>query len=213
MSNRCFTQPSQKISSLHEYLLVGNVGTSIVICMRLKLDYVLDLVINSKDYFKSFSLLSRAWLHQERPLSPRVLYFAGHGLSWECKQGSICKCSFIVTASTHHKVDHAKYCTPDPDIDADMIFTTSSQIISAEDLISFSSSESRWSRFLSNHFSLNMTHKNDMLPSLSGRVKEWIFYKNDEYLTGLWKNTLVSDLIWFTTASFSRSWGYRSPSW
>jgi hypothetical protein len=39
-----------------------------------------------------FPLLTRAWVFQERLLSPRVLHFSGKELVWECKERGDCQC-------------------------------------------------------------------------------------------------------------------------
>ncbi|KAF2245985.1 HET-domain-containing protein [Trematosphaeria pertusa] len=42
---------------------------------------------------QQFPLLSRAWVFQERILSPRVLHFCKSELVWECRQLSVCECA------------------------------------------------------------------------------------------------------------------------
>ncbi|KAI1295272.1 heterokaryon incompatibility protein-domain-containing protein [Xylaria venustula] len=49
-------------------------------------------------------LLSRAWVYQERVLSPRVLHFLPDELMWECKSGSECECQGITPNSLESKV-------------------------------------------------------------------------------------------------------------
>jgi Heterokaryon incompatibility protein (HET) len=41
---------------------------------------------------KSFPLLERGWVYQERFLSPRVLHFGPHELVWECTEEVDCEC-------------------------------------------------------------------------------------------------------------------------
>jgi hypothetical protein len=40
-----------------------------------------------------FPLLSRAWVYQERLLSPRVLHFLRNELMWECQEMCVCECN------------------------------------------------------------------------------------------------------------------------
>jgi hypothetical protein len=42
-----------------------------------------------------YPLLSRAWVFQERLLSPRVLHFCNSELIWECRQGANCECGWF----------------------------------------------------------------------------------------------------------------------
>ncbi|ORX97177.1 heterokaryon incompatibility protein-domain-containing protein [Clohesyomyces aquaticus] len=50
-----------------------------------------------------FPLLSRAWVFQERLLSPRFLHFCEEELVWECRQLSICECGNISSDSSPSK--------------------------------------------------------------------------------------------------------------
>jgi hypothetical protein len=56
----------------------------------------------------SYPLLSRAWVFQERILSPRILHFGEAELLWECMEYYTCECtSSIQTFTDHPKAQHA----------------------------------------------------------------------------------------------------------
>jgi hypothetical protein len=47
-------------------------------------------------FMKNYPLLSRAWVFQERMLSPRVLHFCRSELVWECRETAKCECGGFV---------------------------------------------------------------------------------------------------------------------
>jgi hypothetical protein len=55
-----------------------------------------------------YPLLSRAWVFQERLLSPRVLHFCGSELVWECRETTTCECGSLTDTSSpggeYHRV-------------------------------------------------------------------------------------------------------------
>jgi hypothetical protein len=52
----------------------------------------------------TWPLLKRAWVFQERLLSPRLLHFSFGELIWECRHVSACECSAI---ASQQKDDHS----------------------------------------------------------------------------------------------------------
>ncbi|KAK8209248.1 heterokaryon incompatibility protein-domain-containing protein [Phyllosticta capitalensis] len=91
-------------------------------------------------------LLKRAWVYQERLLSPRTLHFGNQELLWECKEISTCQCGLS--------------------IDNDL------------------------------------TKESDRLPAIAGVAKRMQSIQGrEDYLAGLWKESLLEDLLWRRTSS------------
>jgi hypothetical protein len=69
---------------------------------------------------------------------------------------------------------------------------------------------------VTDHSVLDMSNEKDILPSVSGFVKQRLStpsHLGDEYLARLWKSTLVRDLLWTTGEIFARPRKWRAPSW
>jgi hypothetical protein len=62
---------------------------------------------------------------------------------------------------------------------------------------------------------LRLTYASDLLPALSGVVKQMGEFRQGRYLAGLWEDNLVMDLIWKTPLSQhpKRAKPWRAPTW
>ncbi|KAH7070451.1 heterokaryon incompatibility protein-domain-containing protein [Paraphoma chrysanthemicola] len=80
----------------------------------------------------------------------------------------------------------------------------------------------RWGRIVQDYFRRSLTFPSDIFPALSGIVKVVAAQLQDEYAAGLWKRTIIQDLLWYfttrpgstdlsTTATTAEVW--RAPSW
>jgi hypothetical protein len=142
-------------------------------------------------------LLTRAWVFQERLLSPRVLHF-GEELAWECREKSYCECS---GASHKLKIDHA-----------------TSLLSKSSD----STLHDQWRSLVMRFTWLRLTHEADRLPALSGAAKQFQKRLRKRYLAGLWEDNLLEDLLWYASPERGqeeqryytrRPSEWRSPSW
>lgn len=77
-----------------------------------------------------------------------------------------------------------------------------------------------WSVIVRDYSSRNLTYSMDKLPALSGLANEICERTGDEYLAGLWKNSLYDHLLWchqhmVVGNETIRAWppSYRAPSW
>lgn len=87
----CFTMPSRQIHDAHKIvtdaykIAVADLdGKPIEVYARKALEHFSSHFYSTEEelrrFIKSFPPLSRAWVHQERLMSPRVLHFAGYEL-------------------------------------------------------------------------------------------------------------------------------------
>jgi len=74
-----------------------------------------------------------------------------------------------------------------------------------------------WSNIVRQFSECNLTFENDKLPAISGIAKWMASQVNDEYLAGLWRRDLESQLLWYSSKHLQDSphlWRtYRAPSW
>ncbi|KAK2669096.1 Heterokaryon incompatibility, partial [Fusarium oxysporum f. sp. vasinfectum] len=149
-----------------------------------------------EDAFPDFPLLTRGWVYQERMLSPRTLYFGCQELLWECLYGRTCECSYAsywlqeVDKGEFH--DHIKE-TPSRNLDTKL------------DLL--------WREMVIQYSHLRLTYSSDKLPALSGLAEAIRRKTGQTYLAGLWRDTLLLDMCWFSTSKEQQEKQWRAPSW
>lgn len=161
----------------------------------------------------------RAWVAQERLLSPRILHFGSHQLLWECQRMEACESfpngiprsrdpmSFIVR--TGLKRLRASSNT--------LMKNASEENLPSMKLKAYE----YWDGIVDLYTRCNLTRKEDKLIALSGVAKEIGMIIDDEYLAGLWKRFLPNQLLWFVSHPLSADGGqpssrpstYRAPSW
>jgi hypothetical protein len=142
-------------------------------------------------------LLQRAWVFQERVLSPRVVYFTTDGIYYECMQDS-----------------RSDWFTGD-------WFTGGSGPESRSMFRALPSDGyvDPWRKIIFNYTSLSMSFEKDKLPAISGVAKHVASsraadgFDPGQYLAGLWEKTLASDLTWHSTSPRTRPMQWRAPSW
>ena len=116
-----------------------------------------------------FPLLDRAWVYQERLLSPRVLHFGAQELLWECMEECRCECTpWETLAVAHPKIDHSEAL----------------KSLSLRDL------GERWREIVKESSQLSLTVTSGRLAILSGIAQQMQSLRKGSYLGGLWDDTL-----------------------
>lgn len=144
---------------------------------------------------QDFPLLQRAWVLQERLLSPRVLHFGRHELMWECMEATACECSFLdhVEPENINKIMHHRSFVPGNQSHAAL--------------------GEKWHAIVSSYSWLAMTYGKDKLQAISGMARQMNRALNDTYIAGLWKSSLITDMLWETYDPQARPSPWRSPTW
>ena len=124
-------------------------------------------------------LLRRAWVFQERLLSPRVIHFAACQLIWECK--------------SMWKSQHGSF---------DLDWTNGDYFHEPKtEHVPFKRPEDNelenWRRILVAYTQLDITYSKDRLPALAAVVKRIMLSRpGDTYIAGLWRDSIIQDLLW-----------------
>ncbi|KAF2030434.1 hypothetical protein EK21DRAFT_65452, partial [Setomelanomma holmii] len=147
-------------------------------------------------------LFKRAWIFQERYLSPRFLHFAFNELIWKCKEGIECECNQDGESKTMDTVDAG----------------FSGSIIHSKHI---SRVHIAWRMVVEDYTNLNLSYATDRLPALSGIPKRFMAIRpGDTYIAGLWRHSLLRDLLWRRPLGVEseinfppRSRRWRVPSW
>ncbi|KAF2824998.1 HET-domain-containing protein [Ophiobolus disseminans] len=152
----------------------------------------------------SFPLLQRGWVFQERLLSPRILHFADEELIWECKQSVRCECGSTETKNGFSRISA-------------YVEERETPFSNLEPLSKQNHALASWNLVVSDYAACSLTYQRDAFPALSGIAKVFAASLQDEYVAGLWKSTLVSQLLWYfrsingETVTKVNTW--RAPSW
>ena len=143
---------------------------------------------------KSMPLLTRAWVYQERRLSTRTIHFGKYQVYWECKTQFASEdagedMTWNKKADASRSVEYAAW--GDKFIDC-----------------------THWQRMLSEYTTLRLTYEKDRLPAIAALANRMskVREADDVYIAGVWKNSILSDLWWFTHGEKPRS-TRMAPSW
>jgi hypothetical protein len=135
-----------------------------------------------QDHKESAPLLQRAWVYQERTLSPRTVHMHSSEMIWSCKFRLRCECKALDE-------------TPSPSADWS---APKDKIANLSKLSNKHESHGLWRRIIEDYILLDLTHESDRLPALSGLASffEAQFPASGKYMAGLWEGDLARDLLW-----------------
>jgi hypothetical protein len=141
-------------------------------------------------------LYHRGWTMQERILSPRVLVFTRDQLVWNCQTQNMTESGIEM-----HPLGQQRLQT--------------SHVLGDAHALQF------WRSVVQDYSSRYLSNATDKLPALSGLAAALYQRTGDEYLAGLWRKSVLDDLLWMHKAIYSRGNrvapsrqpGYRAPSW
>jgi hypothetical protein len=137
---------------------------------------------------KSFPLLDRGWVYQERLLSPRVVHFCSGELVWECQEDTTCECERILTyGNANDRANKEQWARAQTKV----IHSISLQNGTKSLLLA-----SRWRQMVVEYTRLRLTVKLDRLPALAGLARQSQGVRGCRYLFGLWEDSLLEDLLW-----------------
>ena len=149
---------------------------------------------------------TRGWTLQERLLSPRIVHFSELEMIWECDTYNVCECG-NERGLSNLKVTHRNRRPLDA-ID-----------------IPYSTLGLNWHDVDREFSGRNLTYIEDRLPAISGLAAAMHANDASDYLAGLWRSSLPSGLLWYSTTNGSSFFGekscligrrhtaYYAPSW
>jgi len=126
----------------------------------------------------------RVWTLQEQQLSRRILHYTKSEMVWECFEQRYCECRRDSGPSQRQL--------------GSLQIETSVEVYR------------QWSLVIREYTNCALTYEGDKLPAISGLATRFqaiitkISGGTDEYLAGLWKGNLASDLCWLPSDSADR---------
>ena len=171
-------------------------------------------------------LTHRAWVLQERLLSPRILHFGGQQIMWQCRTRSLAE-GFCDTdnppvegipgaiESTLRKELLESPHPVSPKASMEMR-TQATQATVPETLYPLPSSiYGQWYHIVQVYAHLRLTRSADKLPAIAGIAQQVHLRTGDTYLAGLWKSDIKRGLLWvyLPPSAMTRPSTPRAPSW
>ena len=159
-------------------------------------------------------LIKRAWVLQERLLAPRVLHFGQNELLWECceMEASETYPKGLLPALAMGTSPHFKRLDP-------LVEGRRLRQYGLQEMDPRFFGQELWKRVVENYSACLLTNGGDKLIALSGIAKRMSRIVGDEYVVGMWKFCLESQLLWWAQHRRQanhepsvRSAEYRAPS-
>lgn len=141
----------------------------------------------------------RAWILQERVLSPRILHF-GHGqLFWECCMESATEIyptglPPFLKASLQHEDGELKNLDPG-----------TQRTIRSRTMDRRRGAYQIWARIVQKYSECGLTNSSDKLVALSGLAKRIKSIVDDEYVAGMWRSHLPLQLFWVSSSDLGKT--------
>ncbi|KAK1758931.1 heterokaryon incompatibility protein-domain-containing protein [Echria macrotheca] len=145
-------------------------------------------------------LCQRAWVYQEKMLSPRTVHFHANEMVWECAEKGFCECGYLDMVTHLRIFKH---------------FITNLSSLSRKDPLE---PHSIWRMIVERYYKLSLTYEADRLPALAGLAARFAQHLPEHadhmYLAGLWRDTLAIDLLWYLKSPGTRlRLPHGPPSW
>ena len=129
-------------------------------------------------------LNKRAWVLQERVLARRILHFTKHEIIWECRS--------VIASETWPSSIFGRHTSW---LKAPMMPQHHAIDLSI-DRISYNRTYEYWGAIQSLYSSTDITFPDDRLVAISGIAKAFEKLLDDTYVAGLWKSSMLTDLLW-----------------
>lgn len=147
-------------------------------------------------------LQNRAWAFQERLLPPRTLHFAGDQIFWECFDRCLSESNpdtDIRRTRTSHAGNHCSVKEQFASVCRDGNLKLALDV---------------WNELTVAYSRRAVTYGSDKMVALSGIAAEMaLAFKPDDYLAGIWRQSLPESLLWHTLPVAIPAQQYRAPSW
>ncbi|KAL8719116.1 MAG: hypothetical protein Q9225_003828 [Loekoesia sp. 1 TL-2023] len=155
----------------------------------------------------------RGWVLQERLLAPRVLHFCPNQLVWECAELDAAEAYPEGLPAILANIGKTKFKSLDSLTDGKR-----QRYGVARDSDSRFFAHELWRNIVGTYTRCALTNPGDKLVALSGIAKRMRAIIKDEYVVGMWRRYLASELLWWVNDHWRRDFlpsnrpHYRAPS-
>ncbi|KAK0737889.1 heterokaryon incompatibility protein-domain-containing protein [Schizothecium vesticola] len=151
--------------------------------------------------------LTRGWIYQELFLSPRLAFFLGSEIVWQCQEHTECQCS------PHEQVG---VWGPDARFGSGRLRHLNGVRRAFQNQPSLSPSDAAayWWSHIEAYSSCQLTNPSDKLPAIQGLAARMApELRLGSYIAGVWENSLLIDLAWDAPHRGTRPAKWRAPTW
>lgn len=143
------------------------------------------------------SLANRAWVLQEHVLCSRIIHFTHTEVVFECRTAFRCECR-----------PSPKRAATSPGL-IPKVCSAVNRPSKAQ-----KSPWKTWHHFVARYTKRQLTFPSDKLPAISGLASQFSIATDSKYLTGLWHENLIMDLLWTSSNVKLRAYpdGRTSPT-
>ncbi|KAK4455295.1 heterokaryon incompatibility protein-domain-containing protein [Podospora aff. communis PSN243] len=161
---------------------------------------------------------SRAWALQERLLSPRTLEFSSHQIRWLCPWALARQdpgwydgwCLRPKWSTYQGAVDEYRDFVHRQVSKLPLHFDDPAMLLPARDKQQV---REEWRDLVTKYTFRNLTNPEDRILAFSGVANEYAAFFRDAYLAGLWRSSLLQELLWYTRPPRPTPTSFQGPSW
>lgn len=197
------------------------------ICEIHRADSVFSVRIQHTDLVKSHQvsslpLFERAWVFQERFLSPQVVHFAADELFWEDATTIACECLgslnlLDTTLKTGSSQSVLSLTSRPKDWPTRPLYNLCGDLrkyhLKPSKFADTSKRTLWWHKIVQEYTRMHLTFESDIFPALQGVAHLMQQGRNCAYYAGLWEDSMVEDLLWYCKEPHKRPKEYRAPTW
>ncbi|KAI9154740.1 HET-domain-containing protein [Paramyrothecium foliicola] len=168
---------------------------------------------SANTHFDTGPLFSRAWVVQERLLSPRVLHFAQDQVYWECRKQILSEDGAAVKESQFGKLREWFFTGIQAGPNGPSVTNPIGEPVTSSSEIWF---VNFWSEFVQFFSRKNLTVPSDKIPALRGIAQRLAVATNLKFIAGLFFDdapTALRALMWRRGEQFLVTNGSKVPSW
>jgi hypothetical protein len=136
-------------------------------------------------------LTKRGWTVQERFLPSRTIFFTGSEVFWECRQKFVSE-TFLTKSDLPERFWEFHYSNEGRNRKL---------------------SKGLWLKLMNSYSACDLTMARDKLVAISGLASVFHSELKEEYIAGMWREDLVSQLCWDILGGISKCDEYIAPSW
>ncbi|PIA89190.1 hypothetical protein CB0940_06888 [Cercospora beticola] len=161
---------------------------------------------------RSSPLDTRAWTMQERLLSPRTLEFSNHQVRWLCR-GCLDQPGWTDGWLMKPEVDSRQHNILPKEVFG-RAFNTAQLVPQTNNLTDPKASKKDWYALVRAYTHRALKRPTDRILALSGLAKEYSVAVDDAYLAGMWRKSLLTELLWTVEGTtYPAPTSFQGPSW
>jgi Heterokaryon incompatibility protein (HET) len=148
---------------------------------------------------------TRAWILQERALSPRILHYGNEQMFWECRSFEL---------SEDGSIHSRGLSGPQRGFGAKLwMLTDSDHGLKTDDARHENMIRYEWQTLVEAYAKRKLTRPSDKLPAISGLAHRAPAVFRSKYCAGLWESGVRRSLDWVVSNPSEPLEEYRAPSW